>query len=448
LKEFLKYNKEIIVILIIWTVIGAASSAIAIGVIPLTIVLLKLSHRYKEIFFGLIYVIILSDSRLPMFGFAGVVKGPYLILMAVFLLFDRKYFVPFNNFVNPFYGFFIIALICTFFSPEGAISFQKLLSYFLLYLVLPNYISLIYKDDPYHFLRYLVYFIIFLLIISILLYFPLGPFLSIGGRYSGILGNPNALGLFSAIFLIVLFIINDLEPELFGAGQKRLFLAIIIINILLSRSRTSMLTVFMFLIFSVSFKRSFFVGIISVILLFITNVYITEVVQALSREFGLDEFLRIKDVEKGSGRLIAWEFGWKVIMDESFFLGRGFNYTNYIYEVNYERLSLMGHQGNAHNSYITFWIDTGILGLILFMYGYIKSFFNAFNYTRLALPAMFAFAFSMFFESWFCASQNPFTLQVVMILTIASLPRLNVMYDEIDEINELDENHETQISIN
>jgi len=444
LKEFLRHHSQTIIILLIWTIAGVIAKPIALFLVPLMLVLLKLRQRYKEIFFGLIYLCILSDNRISAFFFAKDVKELYFVMMGAFLVFDRKLFAPFNKFVYPFIGFFIIALLCSFFYPDDAtVSIQKLFSYFLLYLVGPNYIAMLYKNDPRNFINFFVYFIISLLTISLVLYIPYGEILSIGGRYSGVLGNPNALGLFSTIFLCALFVIIDLEPKLFSANQKRFFLIVILLNIILCRSRTSLISVSMFLIFTATFKRSSMFGFITVILFFIANTYIIDIAEVIAVNFGLEDYFRLKDIEKGSGRLIAWAFGWQVIQEQSFFLGKGFNFTSYNFDLNLERLALLGHQGNAHNSYITFWIDTGLIGLLLFMYGFVNSFLRANKFTKLALPAMFTFGFSMFFESWFCAALNPYIIQVIFIIVLAQLPRIADIEKE-KELESVTENEQEQ----
>ena len=426
MKEFLRHHSQTILILVFWTLLGVIAKPLALIIVPINVILLKLRHRYKEIFFGLIYLMILSDNRLSIFFFSKDIKELYFLMMGGFLLFDRKLFAPFNNFIYPFLGFFIIALICSFYYPDDAlVSFQKLFSYFLIYLVAPNYINKLYRDDPRNFINFFVYFIMFLLTLSLVMYLPFREALSISGRYCGVLGNPNALGLFCSIFLTLIFVITDLEPFLFTRNEKRFFFAVIVINIILSSSRTSMISISMFLIFAYGFKQSAVTGLFFVVALFLANAYLVDIIQQLAQTLKLEDYLRLKDLEKGSGRIIAWTFGWQVIQEHSFFLGKGFNFTSYNFDINFERLSLLGHQGNAHNSYITFWIDTGIIGLLLFLNGFVKSFIKAHKYTKYALPAMFSFAFSMFFESWFCAALNPYVIQVIFLIVFAQLPRIS-----------------------
>lgn len=434
MKDFFRHHAQTILILLLWTVCGLISSSLAYFMVPFTVVLLKLRHRYKEIFFGFIFIIILSDQRYYFFAFAKNVKEVYFFLMGVFLLFDRKLFAPLSHFIGPFLGFYAVALFCTLFYPDEYLtSLMKLLAFLLAFLNYPNYTTKLYRDDPKDFLQFFIYFVVFLLGLNLALYFPFSARLSISGRYMGIMGNPNSLGLFCLIFSIFLTIITDIEKDLFTRRQKVFFWLVIILNVLLARSRTTFITFGMFGIFGIAFKRSTLLGLLSVIILFATNFYIVEIITNMANTLGLGEFLRLNDIEKGSGRIVAWLFAWKEINENTFFFGNGFDYTNYYFGINHDKLSLLGHQGNAHNSYLTFWLETGLVGLLFFLYGFTKSFINMSFKTRYAFPAMFAISFSMFFESWFTAGMNPYLIQVLMILVLVDLPRI----EEAEKLKEL-----------
>jgi len=148
-------------------------------------------------------------------------------------------------------------------------------------------------------------------------------------------------------------------------------------------------------------------------------------------------------LRSGSGRLIAWEFGWSKIQ-EGVFSGGGIGYTEILYKQNYEMLSIMGHQGNAHNSYITFWLDTGIVGVLSYVIGMIVTFVRSAGSIPGAIPAMYGILFSAFFESWLTASLNPLTIQAVIIMTMVSIPEVRELF--IAENNEPDEEHDASVT--
>jgi len=98
--------------------------------------------------------------------------------------------------------------------------------------------------------------------------------------------------------------------------------------------------------------------------------------------------------------------------------GKGFSYTEFIFKENYHRLSRLGHEGNAHNSYLTIWLDTGIVGLFTFIVPLILLVVQAAKKTAVAMPFLFAIIFSTYFESWLTASLNPFTIVFLVVLSI------------------------------
>jgi O-antigen ligase len=126
-------------------------------------------------------------------------------------------------------------------------------------------------------------------------------------------------------------------------------------------------------------------------------------------------------LQSGSGRLIAWNFGWGYIT-ESPIIGSGWGYTEDLYRRFYDFLSIQGHQGNAHNSYITFWLDTGLFGLLFYIIGLLRSFIICAKNTRSAIPLMYAVGFHAFFESWLTGSLNPFTIQLLLLMTLMAYP--------------------------
>jgi hypothetical protein len=92
-------------------------------------------------------------------------------------------------------------------------------------------------------------------------------------------------------------------------------------------------------------------------------------------------------------------------------------------------LSKLGHQGNAHNSFLTIWYDTGFLGLLSFLYFIFMSFIKSNNFL-FSLPILFGLLLSAFFESWMSASLNPFTILFVFIIVLVSHGNNFKLYNE------------------
>ncbi|MES2513960.1 MAG: O-antigen ligase family protein [Bacteroidota bacterium] len=301
------------------------------------------------------------------------------------------------------------------------LSFQKVLSYVLLFSFFPNYFLFVYlKYGPYLF-KGLIFLVSVLVLVGLGFSFLNYDIIILAGRYRGLLGNPNGLGLFLYLFIILFAIINERFPHVFSKAEIYFVYGICFISLLKCGARSSLLAVMMFFFFKRFYKLSpilgFFIFLITLFIYQLVSQNLVDIILAL----GLGDQLRVNTIESGSGRLIAWEFAWQKIQD-NFYIGNGFNYTEYIYRQNYEYLSKLGHQGSAHNSYLTIWLDTGLIGLLCFLMGLLFMFLKAAKRSTLAIPFLYTVLFSNYFESWLTASLNPFTIQFLLIVSMLFLP--------------------------
>jgi O-antigen ligase len=76
----------------------------------------------------------------------------------------------------------------------------------------------------------------------------------------------------------------------------------------------------------------------------------------------------------------------------------------------------------VHNSFLGFWLNTGLVGLLLYLGAFLSKFIKAASYSILAFPIMLAMLFSANFEAWLMASLNPFTMQLFIILVFLNSP--------------------------
>jgi O-antigen ligase len=83
-------------------------------------------------------------------------------------------------------------------------------------------------------------------------------------------------------------------------------------------------------------------------------------------------------------------------------------------------LERLGHQGGVHNSYLAFWLNTGITGLFLLFRGIALVFIKATKNTAVSMAILFSVLFSILYESWLAGSLNPYTILFLVILTIIS----------------------------
>ena len=404
-----------------WAIIGMYFGPVIYVYLPVTVILMKSRNQYHEILLGFIFILILSDSRLESLHFAADLKEIYILFLVAFLVIDSKGFAPFSNFYFRFLPFFIIAVICIFYAPPSALvnSIEKTFSYILLLLVVPNYLQKAHLMKGKEFYKMLVYMCAGILLLGFVFKFLSPDIVTREDRYEGLFGNPNGLGIFCLLFFLLFTVVIDFFPELFSKRKKMFIYGYIVLSVLLSGSRGSLFALIIYVVFVFLYKRSAILGTIVAIVFATTYSYISANLVGIINTIGLQNYLRINTLEEASGRFVAWKFTWDHIQ-ENFWIGRGFEYTSYLFSIpkNVAYLQALGHLGNVHNSYLTLWLDTGLVGLICYVFAFMASFIKGIKKTALALPIMYAVIFSSLFESWLTASLNPFTIILFIILSI------------------------------
>lgn len=432
MKEYLHNFQQLTIICLLWLFTGIfVGSAAALAVIPLMLLLMYSKQMHLEILIGFFFILILSDSRLYQLSFAASVKNIYILVIALISYKEMRrmeYQIPiFKQFI----WFFLVAIICIFFSPTVSLSIQKTLSYFLLLAFIPSYFLFVYIEYGKLLFKGLVFLGTLILIIGLLFIFLNPSVVTLAGRYRGLLGNPNGLGLFSYLFIILFATLNEHHPNVFSKKERIFIYVIALLSLLRCGARTSLVSILMFFFFKKFYKTSpilgFFIFVVTAIVYQLISDNLVEIISSI----GLAEELRVDSLENGSGRLVAWQFAWQKIQ-ENFYFGRGFNFTEYIYRLNYEYLSKLGHEGMAHNSFLTFWLDTGLIGLVCYLFALLSVFLKAAKKSKLAIPFLYTVLFSNYYESWLTASLNPFTIQFLFILSIILLPFIDAE-NPIDE---------------
>jgi len=435
LLNVLKENLQFYLLLLMWVVVGAVAGPVIWLLLPMTVLLLMRKDRYEEILIGFWFILILSDNLLiPSLGFAKTLKNAYIVLLAGVVLLRYRDFQPFNRYFLRFLPFFIVAIVALQHSETFATGAQKTLSYILLFLAVPNFVEIAFRNDGQQFIKRLVYFFTFILLISLASRW-LVPGLSVshGGRLTGIFGNPNGLGLFSVLTWCLFALVNDFYSSLFTRNEKRLIYFVLLACIIFSGSRNSVIAIFLLLTLSRFYRASPFLGFIAFLgFAFLSEVLANNYVQII-RGLGLEEYFRLKTLEQGGGRYIAWAFAWENIQD-NFFIGKGIAYDEHLMRKNYDMLSRLGHQGGVHNTYLILWLNTGLVGLLFYLGGFLSSFISAAKNSRLAFPIMYVVMFTIMFEPWLAASLNPITIIFLVIVTIM----INPMFKQAGE----DELHE------
>lgn len=434
-KYFVDYF-QLLYICILWLFVGVTFGEIPIAIIlPLTLLLMYQKGMHLEILIGFFFILIMSDSRLRQLSFAASVKNIYILVIALISYKECRNMEYQISFVKYFIWFFFVALVCVFYSPTASLSIQKTISYFLIFAFLPNYFLFVFNRSHEKLFKGIIFLVMHIFILG-LVFKVLNPDIAtLVGRYRGLLGNPNGLGLFSYLFIILFVTINEHYPDVFSKNSRIFIYGIGLISLLMCGARTSLVSILIFFFFKRFYKVSPILGFF--IFLFTVAVYqlVSDNIVEIISSIGLGDELRVDTLENGSGRLVAWHFAWQKIQ-ENFYFGKGFNFTEYIYRLNYEYLSKLGHQGSAHNSYLTFWLDTGLVGLLCYFVGFIILFLRAAKRSKLAIPFLYTVLFSNYYESWITASLNPFTIQFLFILSIIFLPEIENLATKENEKTE------------
>nr|MBA3283665.1 O-antigen ligase family protein [Nitrosopumilus sp.] len=399
--EYYRENLHLYLLFTLWIVVGALGGPVILGLLPITMFLMRKKGMYEELLIGYLFILVLSDSQEALLGFAKNVKSVYLPVLALFLIFDKENFQPLNKLYKIFIPFFAISIFTMSFSVGDAFFFtsiQKTFSFFLSFIVIPNYVTKLYLENGKAFFRRVIFFSFSVLLCGFLLKYisPDEAFL-LGGRFRGLFGGPNGLGMFCVLFFIIFFVFNDFFPDLFSKNEKRIIFGAVLFSVYLTGSRNTVISLLIFFLFQRFFSLSPFLGfIIFIITLFIAD-FINTNATTIILSLGLGEYFRTNTLDEGSGRYIAWAFAWKQIQ-HNFFIGKGFAYNEFYMRQHYGFLSKLGHQGGIHNSFLTFWMDQGLIGLLIYLRSYILVFIKGSQKTKLAFPIMFAITFTAIFE--------------------------------------------------
>lgn len=418
--DYVKQHSQFAILLVIWVLSGIYGGPAYLGVIPLSMMLLKMRNMYVELICGFFMIIILSDSWNESMLWAGKIKDIYLVLLTLFLVFNRKQFQYTNTLVYIFIPYFILASILILRSPDIETCILKTISFILVYTILPIYYLKLLNEDRDRFLKGLVYTITLLLLYGFVMIFLFYDAAYLKGRYRGAMGNPNGIGILCTVFFAFFTIVISKRKDLFQRWEVIIVYGAILLSVVLAGSRNSLMSILIFYAFSRFFKVSYFLGFTVIIVLAIVYQVVITNLPLIIATFGLQEYLRVEHIEDGSGRIVAWIFGWQKIQ-ENFFIGRGFNYEGWLYVIYSPYLYKLGHIGNSHNSWLAIWLNTGLIGLVLFLIGLIYRFVKAATKSPFALPLMYSVIFSATFEAWLVGSLNPHTPLLLLMWTIMSL---------------------------
>jgi O-antigen ligase len=367
-------------------------------------------------------VLVLSDVAKDAFISMNVfksAKNTYIVVLAVVFFLHREHFAPYARVFDIFLPFFLFSIIPLVFSNTILIGIQKTLSYALLYLIVPNYVLYNFRRSGWQFFRNLIWFMVIILLAGLITYLYGDWYSHVNGRFRGLFGNPNGLGIFCYLTLVLVTVAISINRDLFSFYQKVFIYGVILYFLFASGSRASTTSVLIFMIFHRLVARSPFLGFV----LFLAAIGVGEVISSnlpvIVEALGLEKYFRLRTLESGSGRYFAWEFAWTHIQDY-FVVGGGFGNDEFIFRKHRFYLWRMNHQGGVHNSYLSFWLDVGIVGLLIYLRSFLLMFIKASKAVPMSLAVMFSTLFSIMYESWLVGSLNPFTIVLLTTMTMVT----------------------------
>lgn len=418
-----KQHSQFILILAIMYVLGVWGGPLIYPVYPLFLFLYGLKGHYFELLIISLWTLMLSD-------YVPVENAPYddlqfakdlkpLVPLVLFLFFirDRENFKPYPKLINYFVPFLLIVSAALYASLNIQVGIQKTISFVLMYLVVPMYTVYLHRNYREDFWKALLTFIIGMLTIGIVLRFAAPDIAMKVGRFKGVLGNPNGLGTFLNLTFIMWILMRHFNLATFTRKENRYILFVLLLSIIWTGSRNGMMSMFIFYVMYRIIQLNWLLALILLAAIITFNDQLFLVFVELVQFFGLENYFRINSIEEGSGRSIAWVFAWQEIQN-FFFMGGGFGHDEHIMRPNYKWLSRLGHQGGVHNSYLSMWMDAGIVGLVAYFGGLFAVVSRAMKNSYLIIAFVSSVLFNIYFESWLVASLNPFTILYIIILTI------------------------------
>lgn len=415
--QVLLLEKKNYYILLFWMALGIFTGPLAFAAVPIHMLIMRRKHQWIWLILGFWLILTLSDSRQGVFHFAQNLKTFVLLGLAYLYLTSEKE-EGWHRFIQPFIPFFVVAFISLFESPQLFYGFQKTFSYFLLLLVIPGTVRLIIKYERDRFLYNLILLGTLILAVGVALRFVYPGFVVFKGeRFSGLLGNPNGLGIYAFIFLALFTYIHSFHKQLFTQKQTIFIYLLLAASLIMGGSRGGIFSALLFVAGWFLMKRNPVFGFVAMMVIFFSYQLVMANFVEIVLYLNLQDFFRLNTLETGSGRLLVAEVAWKHI-DMNYWFSKGFTYSEHILAQYHEYFIAKGHQGNVHNSWLTMWLDTGLVGLVLFCIGWLINFFRASRFTPMVWALLFGLLLSATVESWLVASLNPFTIVLVIILTM------------------------------
>lgn len=258
-----------------------------------------------------------------------------------------------------------------------------------------------------------------------LLLAPLLGGLAFGQRFSGLMENPNSVGLLTAL-LMPLAVERSLLKRRF---RDHALVAVMIVSIVLSGSRGGMLATLLGATYVLwkARRRVFVVGLVGSLA---ATVLVLMSPREREAEMVVDPYLRAETLATGSGRVEVLPIAMRIIKEKPV-LGHGFGTEDLLFQAyGYDPESFLQHTGSyLHNSYLGMTAQMGLVGAVTF---FLPLAFFAYRRLRSSLGSvglglthalegtLIAALVACFFESWIYSMGNsqafPFWVCLALLL--------------------------------
>ena len=417
MRVFIHKYRSVILFLVFTHAFALVFQPIAWLITALYFTWLLISKKHEYAILLLLVILIMGDSREWYFGYFKNMRIVGMLILAIYTFgkFLSQEYIPNRLFLFtlPFFG---VAFVASFRHPQIGLSISKMLSYLFLLVVIFHYVPEQLKKNNRLIGDFATLGIIILLIGLILSQlFPSIAYLI--GRYRGLLGNPNGLGIYCTLLFPMLLICIEWFPD--KRKLWRLGMILLIISAIYANSRTALGSISIFYFLHWFYRRPGRMApimlwgvVVPAMALFLSGSSLIQLIQGV----GLGEYLRVESIATGTGRFLAWGLGFTKIL-EAPFIGRGFAFEEWYFHSLEEFLITTEHQGGMHNSYLTFIMNTGFIGFFFFLI-FFFALLSSMKPRAYVMPISVMVIFSAGFESWLTSSLNAFSIHFYLLAII------------------------------
>ena len=407
---------------VVFANVSAAAGGLAIAVLMGWLLAEK---RVNEALIVLLIVLLLADSRQDVMQPAKAMRMPAVMVLGAYSL-GMAAQVGVAPTIRWFLPFIAVALLAAPRGGQTTLALSKTISYFLIIVIILQFGTRLIRDRCWDVARAVERFIAFAFGSGLLLIaFLPGVAFFVTGRFRGIMGNPDGIGVLATLVLPFQLAMLDHET----GERKRAVkwaIAFTVASAILSGSRGALVGMLLVPLTRWVVRGKWPLKVAAGVLtlgLLLGGVKAINSADQLALT-GAGTAIRAETLASGGGRFFAWRYAMEYISTAPL-IGRGFAFEELVFSDDYRDVIFTdrgGHQGGIHNGYLGLALNTGYLGLVSYLLFFTVLVRGTRQWTAVA-PLVVAGAWSSVVEGWIMASLNAYTLLFyIELLIIARLP--------------------------